>query len=201
MPTQLKNRRNLAAVCTKFKPLNVIALSFSMTIIQQLRMGKHYLVLLLLPFTIMVIACDGSKKSLVSTDLASLEKLVILDVHPASVEWEIFGTPEDTGGVPGPTDYMTLVAQIKPVDAHAFARRPLTQIIQLAPEARRAWLVPAFKSLLDTKRGLSVDLSGNPRYRKAHGTLRLNGTPINGFACTDGEKMLVYLTLIDASSI
>lgn len=172
-----------------------------MTITQKLRMSTRHSVWSLLTFVSIFSACDGPKKSLASIDLDALQKVVLLDVQPISVEWEIFGTPEYTGGVPGPTDYVTLVAQIKPVDALAFARRPLAQIIKLAPEAQRAWLAPAFKSLLDTKRGLTVDLSGNPRCREAHGTLRSNGTPVNGFACTDGDRMLVYLTLIDASGI
>jgi hypothetical protein len=48
----------------------------------------------------------------ISTDISALQKIVSLDMATPSGKWEIFGTPEYTGGVPAPTDYVTLIAEI-----------------------------------------------------------------------------------------
>lgn len=48
---------------------------------------------------------------------AELERQVTADVPAAGVTWQIFGTPEYTGGLPAPTDYMTLIAEYRGVPA------------------------------------------------------------------------------------
>ena len=45
-----------------------------------------------------------------SDDVEALRRVVELDTNPAAIRWEIFGTPEYVGGVPGPIDFVTLVA-------------------------------------------------------------------------------------------
>lgn len=45
-----------------------------------------------------------------SRDLTALQAKVKIDLPIRSATWDIFGTPEYKGGVPGPTDLQTLVA-------------------------------------------------------------------------------------------
>jgi hypothetical protein len=47
-----------------------------------------------------------------NTDMAALREIVALDIPTLSGKYEVFGTLESDEGVPGPTDYVTLVAEL-----------------------------------------------------------------------------------------
>ena len=48
-----------------------------------------------------------------STNLAALAEIVDLGFPATSVRYEIFSMPEPGGGIPGPTDYVTLIAELE----------------------------------------------------------------------------------------
>lgn len=48
-----------------------------------------------------------------SEDIAALRAIVNLPMEVKSARWEIFGTPDDSGWVPGPTDFHTLIAELE----------------------------------------------------------------------------------------
>lgn len=60
--------------------------------------------------------CDPKGNFNESSDVAAFHQLVELDLPAKSVRWEVFGTPEYSIGVPGPTDFVTLGAELPVVD-------------------------------------------------------------------------------------
>ena len=135
----------------------------------------------------------------VSTDVAALQKIVNLDATPRSAKWEIFGTPEYLGGVPGPSDFVTLIAELSPVDEQAIVEKEPAGTVWIAPESARPWLAEPFYSMLDKQKNTTVDLSTYPGCRSVNATLKQTGKPLKGFACSNAGKVLVYLTIADNS--
>lgn len=133
----------------------------------------------------------------VSLDAAALQQIVAFDSVPTSAKWEVFGTPEYSGGVPGPTDFVTLVAELTPGDVPGFATRPRAGQVWIAPAAARPWLSGPFHALLHQHQNATVDLSAQPQCRVLGAKLRKTGQPVSGFACRNGATMLIYLTLAD----
>lgn len=136
-----------------------------------------------------------TKEKSPSNDIAELRKKVQLDLAIRSARWEIFATPEDTGGVPGPTYLVTLVAEVDLVDQETFTDRPGTGTVSIAPEAARSWLAEPFRSMLAKNRNRRVDLSSTHNCRKLDGVLRETQERVEGFICNGSGKSLVYLTL------
>lgn len=130
-----------------------------------------------------------------SNNVAELRKKVQLDLAIGSARWEIFATPEYTGGVPGPTYLVTLVAEVDLDDQKTFAERSGTGIVSIAPEAARSWLAEPFRSMLAKNRNRRVDLSSTHNCRKLDGVLRETQERVDGFICNGAGKFLVYLTL------
>lgn len=133
----------------------------------------------------------------VSTDVAALQKIVHLDFAASSAKWEVFGTPEYKGGLPLPTDFKTLIAEISPVDPAAFAATPASGKFWIAPEAARSWLFAPFRNMLAVQKNGPFDLSNRHDCRGLNATLAQTGTAVSGFGCIEGERMLVYLTIAD----
>lgn len=138
--------------------------------------------------------------SKVSTDIGALRDIVSIDITAKSAQWEVFGTPEYTGGVPGPTDFVTLIAEIEPADQKSFDLKPQTGDVWIAPEAARPWLSSTFRSMLESHKNTTVNLSSKFTCRKLQATLKQNVKAIDGFVCSDSGKMLIYLTLSDNSA-
>lgn len=147
----------------------------------------------------MLILNGCSTKQDVSTDVAALQKIVRLDFTTSSVKWEVFGTPEYKGGVPGPTDFQTLIAEVSPVDPAAFAARPASGKFWIAPEAARSWLFAPFRNMLAIQKNKPFELSNWHDCRALNATLSQTGTAVTGFGCIEGERMLVYLTIADST--
>jgi hypothetical protein len=153
----------------------------------------------ILLFYILLTGCNMTNEQKYSDDLNKLKTVVELDTSPSAIRWEIFGTPEYSGGVPGPTDFVTLVAEVPNLDQVAFEKRPKSGAIWVAPEAARPWLSENFRSMLRKYRNTSVDLPSSLNCRAAHGKLKKTGQPVFGFICNGPEKAMIYLTLVKPS--
>jgi hypothetical protein len=132
-----------------------------------------------------------------SFDLAAFRDLVEVDVPITSIRWEIFGTPEYTGGVPGPTDYVTLIAEVETSSQDMYRRSPATGAEWIAPEAARPWLTEGFRAMLAKNRGNNADLPSSYNCRKLLARFKKDKMPVEGFICSDAGKSLIYLTLED----
>jgi hypothetical protein len=139
--------------------------------------------------------CSSNKD--VSTDVAALQNIVHLGFTPSSAKWEVFGTPEYKGGLPGPADFQTLIAEVSNVDPAAFAARPASGKFWIAPEAARPWLFSPFRNMLAVQKNRTFDLSNWHDCRALNATLAQTGTVVSGSGCIEGERMLVYLTIAD----
>jgi hypothetical protein len=152
------------------------------------------LLALLLAATVFTTGCD-MKHEKSSDDIGALRQLVEIDVPASSVRWEVFGTPEYTGGVPGPTYIITLIAEVQPSNEETFKARPKTGTVWIAPEAARPWLPERFRAILAKHHNNSADLSSMYNCRKFQGKRKANQKPFEGFICDDAGRSLIYLTL------
>lgn len=146
--------------------------------------------------TLTACTMDDDKKPGVSNDISALRAFVDIPASVRSGQWEIFGTPEYTGGVPGPTDYMTLIAALE---------MPASQTVgesgnqdwkkSLVPEARRPWLPEYFRSLLAQHKNdpINATTPGCALYRTS---IKQSGRPVKGFICRHGDQALIYLSLL-----
>jgi len=148
---------------------------------------------------ILLSGCHMTDKKNDSDDLAELQKIVELDLPTKSIHWEIFGTPEYIGGVPGPTDFVTLIAEVPSLDELTLGKRPKASAVWIVPGAARPWLSGSNRSMLAKFRNTSVDFSRLPNCRVANGKLRKTGEQVHGFICNGPAKALIYLTLADLS--
>jgi len=130
----------------------------------------------------------------VSDDVAKLQSIVSIPAGAASARWEIFGTPEATGLVPGPTDYYTLIAELQP------ALAPVAQTIDaqrdeipVVREAARPWLSDGFRALMEQNHNSRLRLSSHKNCRAYQTTVRESGRHVQGFLCTDAGRTLLYL--------
>lgn len=137
------------------------------------------------------------EKTKVSTDLAAFNNLFAIDIALKSISWELFNTPEYTGGIPGPTDYVTLIAQIEASNDEKFDRRPTAGTVWIAPESSRSWLNTEFRDFLEKSKNTTIDLSKKGNCRALTGVLKKTSKTIDGFACKSGTKILIYLTVLD----
>jgi hypothetical protein len=131
----------------------------------------------------------------VSANLVTLREIIDLQIPAKSARWETFGTPEYNGGVPGPTDYITLVAELESDSSENETNKVPTGITYIAPEAARPWLSDDFRTILAQNKNTDVDLSRKAECRKYATTLKKTGKPVGGFVCSKSGQMLLYLTL------
>ena len=130
----------------------------------------------------------------VSDDLAELQDIVAIPAGATSARWEIFGTPEATGIVPGPTDYYTLIAELRPALAPAMeATGAQRDEMTVMPEAARPWLSDGFRALMEQSRNTQLSLSAHKNCRAYETTVRKSGRRVQGFLCTDAGRTLLYL--------
>lgn len=135
-----------------------------------------------------------SQRPDVSDDLAALQNTVAIPSGATSARWEIFGTPEATGFVPGPTDYYTLIAELQPALAPAAAGAQDGNI-PVMPEAARPWLSDKFRALMEQNRHTRLRLSLHKNCRAYQTTVRKSGRVVRGFLCTDAGRTLLYLNV------
>ncbi|TFW18573.1 hypothetical protein [Duganella callida] len=131
-----------------------------------------------------------------SDNLSALRDIVNLQIPANSGRWEIFGTPEYKGGVPGPTDYTTLVAELESSQSHWLENlKEPAGVNYVVPEAGRLWLREPFRQLLLKNKNSNADLSQLSNCRKYQTSLRKTGKPVGGFICEDASHLLIYLLL------
>jgi hypothetical protein len=134
-----------------------------------------------------------------SDDLGKFQSLIKTDLSFKTIRWEVFNTPEYSGGVPGPTDYVTLVAEVAPIDPRYFQARPKTGEVWIAPESARPWLDSEFHELLKKYGNKSADVSAMQNCRKFEAKLQKSDKTVNGFICNGLSKSLIYLTLLETT--
>lgn len=130
-----------------------------------------------------------------SEDATALRAMINIEFPIKSARWDVFGTPEYSGGVPGPTDYITLMAEIEPANNWFASLKEPTGTTAVVPEAARPWLTRSFRGLMEKSRNSNVDLSSHADCCKYATTVRKSGRPVQGFVCNDAGKLLMYLTL------
>lgn len=142
-------------------------------------------------------ACDASSSARSSTDQAELARLVRLDLPINTVRWEVFGTSEYTVGVPGPTDYVTLIAEIAPTIP--VPQTNTAETAWITPGSARPWLSPGFKTLLTQHRNSQPILSRVGYCAPLQAKLEKSGEKVQGFLCSGRASSMVYLTLYSSS--
>jgi len=141
---------------------------------------------------------ESNKK--VSSSMAELQAIVDVPPPIQSIRWEIFGTPEYHGGVPGPTDFVTLVAEVDRIDEHWFNGLPNEAGSEfIVPGAARLWLSSPFQSILRNKENTALPLPYSSTCRLYRSRLKKTAAPVKGFVCHHSGDALVYLTLYAAS--
>jgi hypothetical protein len=149
--------------------------------------------------TVFSSGCDMTNEKS-SNDIAALRNLVETDLAPRSVHWEVFGSPEYTGGVPGPTDYFVLVAEVEPDDHDRLQTRPRVGKVVIVREAARPWLTEGFRAMLAKHKDSVIDVSIMPDCRKFEAIVKKTAEPVEGFICSDRGKSLIYLILSDRTA-
>ena len=129
-----------------------------------------------------------------STDIGALSNLIDLQFSYTSAHWEIVATPEYRGGVPGPTDYMTLLAEIGPRDDQRFSALPMAEPLRALPNSARSWMNAESRTLLDTT---STALRHHPECRTITGILARSRKPATGHLCISRDRMLLYMVVVD----
>jgi len=142
-------------------------------------------------------ACDASSGARSSTDQAELARLVKLDLPINTVRWEVFGTPEYAGGVPGPTDYVTLIAEIEP--AMSFAQTNTAETARITPDSARPWLSPDLRTLFTQHSNSQPVLSRVGNCAPLQAELTKSGEKVQGFLCSGKASSVVYLTPYSSS--
>lgn len=135
-----------------------------------------------------------------STDIPTLENIVELPIAYTEAKWEVFGTPEYSGGVPGPTDYMTLVAEISPKSGQKIHYGLSSEPFWIAPESARTWLSPKFFKLLQESKNAYIDTTATPDCTPIEVTMRKSQTRRSGFICRGADSFLVHLLIADFTS-
>lgn len=160
-------------------------------------MTNRVLSIALTTLIVFVSGCSmNESKTKVSSSLAELQKIVDISLSPHSIRWEIFGTPEHRGGVPGPTDFVTLVAEVAPIDEHWFDRLPNEEGGEfIVPGAARPWMSSSFQHFLRKKQNAELLLPHARTCRLYRSRLKATLAPVEGFLCHDSGKALIYLTL------
>jgi hypothetical protein len=153
--------------------------------------------ILFIAATLCVSGCSAQDKKLkASDDIKALQQLVDLPAGLKSARWEMFGTPEYEGGVPGPTDYMTLVAEIEPVtNTEGFTRGTDNKSIYVVPEAARPWLSSQFRTMLEKNKNANIDLATAGGCHEYDTKIKKSGRKVSGFSCEKSGKVLVYLSI------
>ncbi|WP_426212624.1 hypothetical protein [Massilia sp. TWP1-3-3] len=137
----------------------------------------------------------ADKDDAVSRDMRELQQVIKISVPAQAIKWEIFGTPEDKGaGAPGPTDYMTLVAEVTAPDSSWMEHlKDNAGKVWIAPESARPWLSQYFQTLLKTA---NKNLTNWTHCKKYQVELTKTGKLVDGFACEHEGLLLIHVLLL-----
>jgi len=135
-------------------------------------------------------------KNKVSDDAKALQDLIDIPAPLKSAKWEMFGTPEYKGGVPGRTDYMTLIAEIVPLEnVEKFTNGANDKRVYIVPEAARPWISDQFRNFLEKNKNSNIELATVPGCHIYDTKVRKSGRVINGFSCEKSGHVLLYLSI------
>jgi len=132
-----------------------------------------------------------------STDIGALKDLIDLQFPYTSARWEVVATPEYKGGIPGPTDYMTLLAEIGPRDDQRFSALPMAELLRALPNSARSWMNAESRTLLNTSNTTLTGLRHHLECRTIKGILTRSRKMVTGYLCTSGDRMLLYMVVVD----
>lgn len=151
--------------------------------------------------SVFILGCTvEDSKTNVSSNIDELRQIVDMPFPAQSVRWEVFGTPEYHGGVPGPTDFITLVAELKHVNKESHGHLSEEEGKEfIVPGAARPWLDRSFHALLQNNENSMLALPDAHDCRLYKSRLKKTSTPVKGFICSGVDRALVYLTLSAAS--
>jgi hypothetical protein len=151
-------------------------------------------------YTLMLLAgCEIKAEKKESDDISAFEAIVDINLPLRVVRWEIFGTPEYGGGVPGPTDFVTLIAEVEPGQVIS-PKESRTGEIWIAPEAARPWLRPKIRNIFAKYANEYVDISTVASCKPLQARLRKTDKLVRGFICSDAGASTVYLTIFASAS-
>ena len=137
-----------------------------------------------------------SSDTSISNDISELRQSININLPIEESTWEIFGTPEDTRGVPGPTDYTTLVAEFKIKNTDFFnALQSSSSKVGIVPEAARPWLSESFRMMLDKHKNSALDVNKLPFCKPYSTSVKESGRLVNGFVCVNDNHLMLYLPL------
>lgn len=143
-------------------------------------------------------ACGDEDEGGPSNDMSELASTVSLGLPAAKGTFEIVYTPESRGMLPGPTDYVSLVAELEipggspppRADSHALADT------YALSGMTRPWLSQPFRALLKAASSDRMAL-GRAGCEPFAAKITKSGRDVSGFSCRRGARMLIYLLLSD----
>jgi hypothetical protein len=74
--------------------------------------------------------------------------------------------------MPGPTDYITLIADVEPSNDYGARQGQPTGVVWIAPQAARPWLTEEFRKIPAKDRGNDADLSNAYTVQQTRGKLK-----------------------------
>lgn len=137
----------------------------------------------------------SDSKGKYSEDANAFNQLISLETPLSPIRWEVFGTPEYDDGVPGPTDYLTLIAEVQPIRDEIFKGLPTGKSVWIAPESARNWLNPKFQRFLTGSKNTSIDMTEVSDCRVLTGLAKKTSRPVTGMVCRGENSMLLYVTI------
>jgi hypothetical protein len=144
----------------------------------------------------MLLAACSEQATKASSDTKALQNLITIPANLKSAHWEMFGTPEYDGGVPGPTDYMTLIAEVEPLEnAGHFTAGTKDKNVYIVPGAPRPWISDRFRPMLEQARNSNLRLATAPGCHDYSTSVKSSGRTVSGFACEQSGHVLLYLSL------
>jgi hypothetical protein len=154
---------------------------------------KRILALMLL--TALTACSKDTENKLYSNELLALKKVVAIPNEVLSAKWEIFRSPE-YANIPGPSDFVALVAQIEIKDG-SFLTRPSVDAKEeyIVPQASRPWLSKEFKTLMAKHQNSRIEISQIGDCSPYSAKMTKGGRLVNGIACVSGNRYLIYLLL------
>lgn len=154
--------------------------------------------LVLISVALLGAGCDILNADTSKVKMTPLQEFVRLQIDYSGAKWEVFSTPEyNGGGVPGPADESTLIAEVilNPVAIAAVEKFPIAGEYFIVPEASRVWLGAGFRKLLAKERNSTVNMGKYPGCHSISGDFRLDGKVRTGFICMNSTAALVYFPL------
>lgn len=152
-------------------------------------------------FAILAVAClTGCRmdNKIPSTNLEELRSLIQIGNMASGAKYEIISLPESDNGVPSPTEYVVMIAELetpKPISSRPVT--PASGQLGLIPRAARPWLSEDFRAML--KKYENNEFNFATQGCQEYSTVWVNdNSPVHGFSCNRDGRTLIYLVLQDS---